>query len=78
MRVTSLLKLYMQMDSNNYPETLARMAIINAPGWFTTSWGAVKSVLSAETVKKIEVGLWRHLAYAHFCSARLRTPHVTL
>lgn len=44
------------MDSNNYPETLARMAIINAPGWFSTSWSAIKGVLNGETVKKIEVG----------------------
>ncbi|KAG2493547.1 hypothetical protein HYH03_008361 [Edaphochlamys debaryana] len=55
MRTTSLLKMFMAMDSNNYPETLARMCIINAPGWFSTSWGAVKSVLSGETVKKIEI-----------------------
>lgn len=58
MRVTSLLKMFMQMDSNNYPETLHHMTIINAPGWFATSWGAVKSVLSGDTVKKIEVGGW--------------------
>ncbi|GFR48483.1 hypothetical protein Agub_g10379 [Astrephomene gubernaculifera] len=55
MRTTSLLKMFMAMDSNNYPETLSRMAIINAPGWFSTSWGAVKSVLSGDTVKKIEI-----------------------
>ncbi|GIM00896.1 hypothetical protein Vretimale_5807 [Volvox reticuliferus] len=58
MRTTSLLKMFMTMDSNNYPETLAHMAIINAPGWFSTSWGAVKSVLSGDTVRKIE-GPWR-------------------
>ncbi|KAG2437928.1 hypothetical protein HXX76_005544 [Chlamydomonas incerta] len=55
MRTTSILKMYMQMDSNNYPETLARMAIINAPGWFSTSWSAIKGVLNGETVKKIEI-----------------------
>ncbi|GIL44863.1 hypothetical protein Vafri_2312 [Volvox africanus] len=55
MRTTSLLKMFMTMDSNNYPETLAHMAIINAPGWFSTSWGAVKSVLSGDTVRKIEI-----------------------
>ncbi|GLC39215.1 hypothetical protein PLESTM_000864700 [Pleodorina starrii] len=72
MRTTSLLKMFMAMDSNNYPETLAHMTIINAPGWFSTSWSAVKSVLSGDTVRKIEIlgkdyqsALLRHIPRAN-------------
>ncbi|PNH11335.1 SEC14 cytosolic factor [Tetrabaena socialis] len=55
MRVTGLLKMYMAMDTANYPEMLARMAIINAPGWFSTSWSMIKGVLSPDTRSKIEI-----------------------
>jgi hypothetical protein len=33
MRVKDLLTGYIKVDSNNYPETLGAMVIINAPYW---------------------------------------------
>lgn len=33
MRVKDLLASYIKVDSNNYPETLGAMVIINAPYW---------------------------------------------
>lgn len=54
-RVRKLLTMFMKMDSDNYPETLAVMAIINAPYWFGRMWSAIKEFLQGDTVKKIQV-----------------------
>jgi CRAL/TRIO domain len=56
MRTRTLLTMYMKMDSDNYPEILFRMCIINAPGWFSNMWSSIKSFMSGDTPKKIEVG----------------------
>ncbi|MEW5316821.1 MAG: hypothetical protein WDW38_008169 [Sanguina aurantia] len=54
-RVRKLLTMFMKMDSDNYPETLAVMAIINAPYWFGRMWSAIKEFLQGDTVKKIQI-----------------------
>ncbi|KAF5840360.1 CRAL-TRIO domain-containing protein, partial [Dunaliella salina] len=54
MRVKDLLTGYIKVDSNNYPETLGAMVIINAPYWFSGMFSAIKSFLPPETQKKVQ------------------------
>lgn len=43
------------LDQDNYPETLGKTLIINAPSVFKMVWGIVKPMLDARTQAKIEV-----------------------
>jgi len=43
------------MSSNNYPETMGKFYVINAPWAFTTVWSFVKSLLDEVTVGKIQI-----------------------
>ena len=56
MRVRELLTMFMKQDSDNYPETLGCMMVINAPSWFSSIFGAIKSLMAGDTAKKIQVG----------------------
>jgi len=42
-------------DSNNYPETLRRVFLINSPSIFTMGWKVAKKFLDPETIKKIVI-----------------------
>mmetsp|Transcript_14665 Transcript_14665/g.46764 ORF Transcript_14665/g.46764 Transcript_14665/m.46764 type:complete len:243 (-) Transcript_14665:143-871(-) len=44
-----------KVDSANYPETMGKMLIINAPGIFKFAWGLVQAFLDPRTVSKIEI-----------------------
>jgi len=44
-----------KVDSDNYPETLGRLLIINAPFFFHTIWTVVSTFLDERTLTKIKV-----------------------
>ena len=43
------------IDSNNYPESLGTMFIINAPRAFSAIWRMIKGWLDPRTVSKIHI-----------------------
>ncbi|KAH9841532.1 CRAL/TRIO domain-containing protein, partial [Rhodofomes roseus] len=44
-----------QISQDYFPETMAQLAIINAPASFTTIWGFIKPWLAKETLAKIDI-----------------------
>ncbi|OSX59816.1 hypothetical protein POSPLADRAFT_1059109 [Postia placenta MAD-698-R-SB12] len=44
-----------QISQDYFPETMAQLAIINAPSSFTTIWGFIKPWLAKETLSKIAI-----------------------
>jgi hypothetical protein len=53
--VKRILTAVTRTDQDNYPETLGKTLIINAPGVFRAIWAVVKPMLDARTQAKIEV-----------------------
>ncbi|MEW5311415.1 MAG: hypothetical protein WDW38_003132 [Sanguina aurantia] len=53
--VKRLLGIITKIDSNNYPETMGHMCIINAPGIFRLMWSIIKGMLDPRTQSKIEI-----------------------
>lgn len=51
----NFVKCIAQVDSDNYPETMGLMLIINAPGIFQVAWKMIKGFLDPRTVSKIEI-----------------------
>merc|ERR1712029_1154349 len=43
------------VDSLCFPETMNKMYIINAPRFFSATWGLIKGWLDARTANKVEV-----------------------
>jgi len=54
-KIRSFLGSIMSTDSDNYPEILYRMFIINAPSIFSMTWNAFSSFLDKNTVAKISI-----------------------
>ena len=53
--VKGILSAITSIDQANYPETLGKTLIINAPAMFRAIWAIVKPMLDARTQAKIEV-----------------------
>lgn len=51
----SFLSAISKIDSDNYPETLGKLLIINAPFVFHTIWSVVSTFLDERTLSKIKV-----------------------
>jgi 23S rRNA A2030 N6-methylase RlmJ len=53
--VRNLLQTAAGVTSNNYPENMGAMFIVNAPWTFTAIWSIVKNFLDERTTKKIQI-----------------------
>jgi len=53
--VKDFLVTIMKLDQDNYPETLFKMVIVNAPRMFSMAWGAIKSFLDPNVQAKIVI-----------------------
>ncbi|KAF7973729.1 hypothetical protein HWV62_14294 [Athelia sp. TMB] len=54
-QVKALARSSFQVSQDYYPETMGRLAIVNAPSSFTFIWGIMKPWLSKETVAKVDI-----------------------
>ncbi|KIK65946.1 hypothetical protein GYMLUDRAFT_158186, partial [Collybiopsis luxurians FD-317 M1] len=54
-RVKSIIQQILQVSQDYYPETLGRVAIINAPSTFTVIWNVMRPFLLKETAEKVDV-----------------------
>eukprot|EP00542_Grammatophora_oceanica_P019789 CAMPEP_0194048652 /NCGR_PEP_ID=MMETSP0009_2-20130614/28009_1 /TAXON_ID=210454 /ORGANISM="Grammatophora oceanica, Strain CCMP 410" /LENGTH=436 /DNA_ID=CAMNT_0038694581 /DNA_START=115 /DNA_END=1425 /DNA_ORIENTATION=+ len=54
-RALAIIKEQSAIDSVCFPETMNRMVIVNAPRFFTATWGIIKGWLDARTASKIDV-----------------------
>jgi len=54
-KVSKFLTAVMKIDSDNYPEILYKMYIVNAPWIFSSLWSAISNFLDANTVAKISI-----------------------
>lgn len=54
-RELNLVKVQAAIDSLCFPETLNKMVIVNAPGFFTFSWKLIRGFLDQRTAAKVEV-----------------------
>jgi len=50
-----MFQVFNSFDANNYPETLRRVFLINAPSIFTMCWKVAKKFLDPVTIKKIVI-----------------------
>ncbi|CAN8021593.1 unnamed protein product [Ixodes persulcatus] len=68
--LTDLLRLY----EDNYPETLEKCFVINAPGFFPLLWKIVRPFLTQRTADKVHIfgkDGWREVLRAHFLPEKL-------
>ena len=54
-QVYGLLQLAAQVGSNNYPEIMGTLQVVNAPFFFSGVWAIVKSFLDERTKKKLKL-----------------------
>ncbi|THH17826.1 hypothetical protein EUX98_g9052 [Antrodiella citrinella] len=54
-QMKSLARSSFQISQDYFPETMAQLAIVNAPSSFTTIWSFIKPWLAKETVAKVDV-----------------------
>ena len=53
--VNALLKIASQIGSDNYPEILGQMMVVNAPYLFSGMWSIIKGFLDERTRAKIKI-----------------------
>ena len=51
----SWLRSFVKMTQDNYPETVHKCYIVNAPWAFSSIWSIIKPWLAERTIKKVEV-----------------------
>jgi hypothetical protein len=54
-RTLAIIKEQAFIDSLCFPETMAKMVIINAPSFFAASWGIIKGYIDVRTASKVDV-----------------------
>ncbi|TCD65106.1 hypothetical protein EIP91_003080 [Steccherinum ochraceum] len=54
-QMKNLARTSFQVSQDYFPETMAQLAIVNAPSSFTTIWSFIKPWLAKETVAKVDV-----------------------
>lgn len=54
-RALTIVKEQAAIDSLCFPETMSKMLIVNAPTFFSATWGIIKGWLDPRTAAKIEV-----------------------
>lgn len=54
-RARAFLERVSRIQSDHYPGRLAKMFIINAPGWFAVLWRGIRLVLDERTRRKISI-----------------------
>ena len=54
-RATNITKVQSAIDSLCFPETLNKMVIVNAPGFFSMTWKVIRGWIDQRTAAKVEV-----------------------
>lgn len=54
-KIYALLKQASQMTSDNYPESMGQMFVVNAPWSFAAVWSICKGFIDERTQKKIQI-----------------------
>ncbi|KAK7682343.1 hypothetical protein QCA50_014548 [Cerrena zonata] len=54
-QMKNLAKQSFQISQDYFPETMAKLAIVNAPSSFTTIWSFIKPWLAKETAQKVDI-----------------------
>ena len=54
-RTLDIIKKQASIDSLCFPETMNKMLVVNAPRFFSATWGIIKGFVDARTAAKIEV-----------------------
>ena len=49
------IKLFIRIMSENFPEVMAKIRVINAPWAFTVAWAMIKPILHPRIIKKIKI-----------------------
>jgi len=54
-RTLAIIKEQARIDSLCFPETMAKMVIVNAPTFFSATWSIIKGYIDARTASKVDV-----------------------
>lgn len=54
-RALNIVKIQSEIDSLCFPETLSRLIVVNAPGFFSLTWKMIRNWVDARTANKVEI-----------------------